>query len=97
MINTFEFEPEENKKKINVVLTKFDDYRSPRKNTSFERFEFWNQSQQEGETINQFVIALKRMIKNYEYTESTTQSTQNPGSLDCLEFEMQKFRANCCA
>ena len=34
--NTFEFEREEDKKKIDVVLTKFDDYCSPRKNTLFK-------------------------------------------------------------
>ena len=45
---TFEFEREEDKKKIDVVLTKYDDYCSPRKNTLFERFKVWNRSQQEG-------------------------------------------------
>ena len=37
----------------------------------FEEFKFWNRSQQEGETVDQFVTELKRMIKNCEYTEST--------------------------
>ena len=69
--NTFEFEREEDKKTIDVVLTKFHDYSSPRKNTLFKRFKFWNRSQQEGETVDQFVTELKRMIKNCEYTEST--------------------------
>ena len=61
MFNTFEFEWEEDKKKIDGVLTKFNDYCSPRKNTLFERFKFW--SQQEGETVDQLVTELKRMIK----------------------------------
>lgn len=69
--NTFEFGTDEDKKKLNLVLKKFEDYRSPRKNTSFERFRYWNRSQQEGETVNQFVTVLKRRIKNCEYTPST--------------------------
>ena len=69
--NTFEFEREEDKKKIYVVLTKFDDYCSPQKNTFFERFKFWNWTQQGAESVDQFVTELKRMIKNCEYTEST--------------------------
>ena len=48
-----------------MVLKKFDDYCRPRKNTLFERFKFWNWSQQEGETVDQFVTELKRMIKNF--------------------------------
>lgn len=71
VFNTFELEWEEDKKKIDVVLMKFDDYCSPQKNNLFERFKFWNRSQQEGESVYQFVTELKRMIKNCEYTEST--------------------------
>ena len=69
--NTFEFGTEKDKKKLNLVLKKFEDYRSPRKNTLFERFKFWNRSQQEDDTVNQFVTELKGMIKNCEYTPST--------------------------
>ena len=53
------------------MLKKFEDYRSPRKNTSFERFKYWNRSQQEDDTVNQFVTELKGMINNCEYTPST--------------------------
>lgn len=35
VFNTFEFEREEDKKKIDVVLTKFDDYCSPSNGLSF--------------------------------------------------------------
>ena len=44
--NSFDFGTEEDKKELNLVLKKFEDYRSPRKNTSFERIRFWNRSQQ---------------------------------------------------
>ena len=53
------------------MLTKFADYCSPWKNNLFQRFKFWNRSQQEEESVNQFVTELKRMIKNCKYTEST--------------------------
>ena len=54
-----------------MVLTKFDDYCSPRKNNLIQRFKFWNRSQQEEQSVDQFVTELKRMIKNCKYTEST--------------------------
>ena len=38
----------------------------------FERYKFWKRSQHEGETIDQFVTDLKKMIKkNCEYKEPT--------------------------
>ena len=68
--NIFGFDVEGGKKKIDAVLTRFNDYCSPRKNNLFQRFKFWNRSQRE-ESVNQFVTELKRMIKNCKYTEST--------------------------
>ena len=37
----------------------------------FQRFKFWNRSQQEEESVDQFSTELKRMIKNCKYTGST--------------------------
>lgn len=54
---------------------------SPRKSTLLEQFKFWNWSQQEGESIDQFVTELKRMIKSCDYTESTDTMVR-----DCVVF-----------
>lgn len=97
--NAFEFGTKEDKKKLNLVLKKFKDYRTPRKNTSCERFKFWNRSEQEGETINQFVTELQRMIKYCEYTASTVTMVRDhlvfgirdakvQGQLLCIDVEM---------
>lgn len=71
LFNTFEFKNEGDKKKLEVVLKKFDAHCSPGNNTLFERCKFWNCSQQEGETADQFVTELKKIIKNCDFTEST--------------------------
>ena len=47
----------------------------------FKGFKFWNWSQQEGESVDQFVTELKRIIKSCEYTESTGTMV-----LDCVVF-----------
>jgi hypothetical protein len=72
--NTFSFgdtdaEAEAARKVYDTTLQKFDQYCTPRKNTLFERFKFWQRSQREGETVDQFATDLKRMIKNCEYRE----------------------------
>ena len=45
--DNFEFGTEEDQKKLNLVLKKFEDYCSSQRNTSFKRFKFWNRSDQE--------------------------------------------------
>ena len=65
--NTFDFKNEENNKKnLKGFLKNFAVYFNPRKNTLFERCEFWKY---DGETIDQFVEDLKKMIKKNEYKE----------------------------
>jgi len=55
--------------KLKSVLEKFEEYCNPRKNTLFERYLFNGRCQKEGETVDQFVTDLKKMVKNCEYNE----------------------------
>ena len=46
--NTFQFATEEDRTKLDVLKSKFEEYVNPRKNTAFERYRFWEYKQQGG-------------------------------------------------
>ena len=64
---TFQFVTEEDRIKLDVLKSKFEEYVNPRKNTVFERYRFWEYKQQEGETIDQFITELKTHAKSCEF------------------------------
>ena len=67
LYNTFQFVTEENRIKLDVLKSKFEEYVNPRKNTVFERYRFWEYKQQEGETIDQFITELKTRARSFEF------------------------------
>ena len=52
VFNTFQF-PEGDEKKLNKVLEQFERYCNPRKNVVFERYQFWQITQKDSETVDQ--------------------------------------------
>ena len=67
--NTFTWAADGDNNKIDTVMTKFQDYFNPRKNTVYERYVFWNM-QQKDDTIDMFVTALRKKVKQCEYPEA---------------------------
>ena len=67
--NTFKFATGEDPNKISVLKKKFEGYVNTRKNTVFERYQFWECKQQEGEAIDQFITELKTRAKSCEFGE----------------------------
>ena len=67
VFNTFQF-PKGDEKKLNKVLEQFERYCNPRKNVVFERYQFWQITQKDSETVDQFVTRLKNKVKSCEYT-----------------------------
>lgn len=63
--NTFEF-LEQDKNKIKVLIKKFDEHFSPKKNLSFERHKFFTRRQNIYETIEQYVTELKNLSLSCE-------------------------------
>ena len=51
MHENFDYDIDENKDDYELVLTKFCNYCEPRKNIVFERYQFWDRNQSEGEPI----------------------------------------------
>ena len=67
--NTFEYDTTqgESKDKYDIVLQKFEDYCTPKKNLTYERFIFNVIVQEEGETADTFVTRLNNQAKKCEY------------------------------
>ncbi len=66
--NTFQFE-EGDDMKFNIVLQKFQEYCSPRKNITFMRHKFFTCNQREGQTFDEFVALSTRIrIRLYPQT-----------------------------
>ncbi|CAK1547654.1 unnamed protein product [Leptosia nina] len=61
---TFTFEKEEDKDDIRVLLKKFDAYFDTKGNITLTRYKFFTRVQEDGESIQQYVTAL-RLISKY--------------------------------
>ncbi|CAL9691156.1 unnamed protein product [Knipowitschia caucasica] len=57
VFNTFQFDNEDYG--LNDVVTKFEDYCTPRRNETYERYVFRNRMQNENESIEQYVTDLR--------------------------------------
>lgn len=66
VFNTFQF-AEGDKHKLDKVLEQFEQYCDPRKNVVFERYQFWQITQKDSETVDQFVTRLKNKVKSCKY------------------------------
>ena len=61
------------KDKIDVLFTKFEDYCKPKQNVAVERYKFNSRLQEKSETIDQFVTAL-RLLANECHLKSCKMS-----------------------
>ena len=59
VFNTFMFDSEDDKEKFDMVVTKFDEHRSPKKNETYERYVFRSRLQMLAERFDAFVTDLK--------------------------------------
>ena len=65
--NTFQFATDEDRTKLDVLKSKFEEYMNPRKNNVFERYRFREYKHQEGETIDQLITELKTRAKSCKF------------------------------
>ena len=50
--------------KIDVLFTKFEEYCKPKQNVTIERYRFNTRTQSKEETIDQYVLELRLIVKN---------------------------------
>ena len=67
--NTFTFNNIDDNMKFNLIIEKFDEYCSPRKNITFLRYKFFTCRQKEGQSFDQFVTELKKLSQECEFGE----------------------------
>ena len=67
--NTFQYDTEGDNMKFDVVLEKFQDYCSPRKNITFMRHKFFTCRQKEGQSFDEFVTELKKRSADCEFSQ----------------------------
>ena len=60
---------EEDKKKYELVIQKFDEYLLPKKNIIYERFLFYKRIQEPNESVDNFVKELKKLAQSCEFTD----------------------------
>ena len=85
--NTFKFATEEDRTKLDVLKSKFEEYVNPRKNTEFARFWFREYKQQEGEIIYQFMTDLKTRAKSCKFGDQHDSMIR-----DCIVFGVSDTR-----
>lgn len=65
--NTFELTDDD--KKLDTILKKFEEYCIPIKNLVYEHYKFLKRDQLDGESVDQFVIELKKLASSCEFAE----------------------------
>ena len=68
--NAFYWDENEPKTIENVII-KFRTYCKPKKNVTYERFVFMSRKQKSNESINDYLVALRNLIKQCEYGSLT--------------------------
>lgn len=66
---TFEWEAEGDKHKPEKVLEMFEKYCIPRTNVLFETYCFGSRRQEDGESVDMYVTALRRIAENCEFQD----------------------------
>ncbi|XP_059054674.1 uncharacterized protein LOC131848758 [Achroia grisella] len=64
---TFTFKSEKEKDDVAILLKKFDEYFGVKQNITLARYNFFMRNQEIGESINQYVTALKLLSKNCDF------------------------------
>ncbi|XP_068671039.1 uncharacterized protein [Montipora foliosa] len=65
--NTFQWDADDDNKKVNKIMEKFERYCNPRKSLSFERHSFFSRNQLEGESIDANVTDLRNKASRCEF------------------------------
>ena len=62
-----DFPSEDDRKKLEVVITKFQEFCLGETNETYERFVFNSRQKKENETVDQYITALRRLAKTCNF------------------------------
>jgi hypothetical protein len=77
-------------RKLSVVVKKFKEYCTPRKNVVFERFQFWKITQTPGESIDSFVTSLRLRAKSCEFGDQEESLIRDRIVIGCSDTRLQE-------
>ena len=66
VFNAFTWQQNE-EKTVDSILQKFESYCQPKRNVSYERFIFMSRKQKKNESFDDYIIALKNLVKSCDY------------------------------
>jgi len=89
--NTFDYDATngESKDKYDVVVQKFEDYCTPKKNLTYERYVFNVIVQEEGETADAFVTRLNNQAKKCEFGDLEQSMVKDRIVVGCRDSRVQ--------
>ncbi|XP_059061528.1 uncharacterized protein K02A2.6-like [Achroia grisella] len=64
---TFKYDKNENQEDFDILINKFNEHFGMKKNTTMARFKFFTRNQERGETIDEYVTALKLLTQSCEF------------------------------
>ena len=67
--NTFTWDDDKDKVKIDKVLEQLEKFCEPRKNTIYERYLFFSRGQERGESTDKYATVLQNMADNCEFRD----------------------------
>lgn len=71
IFSTFTYLKSESEHNLKCILTKFDAHFGTKPNITMSRFKFFSRNQEQGETIDQFVTALRLLSQNCDFGDLT--------------------------
>jgi hypothetical protein len=90
VFNTFTFQNDADKQRIEVVKQKFAEYCMPRKNIVFERYTFWKTAQSPGENVDGFVTTLRTRAKTCNFGDQEESLIRDRIVLGCPDHRLQE-------
>ncbi|XP_068681210.1 uncharacterized protein [Montipora foliosa] len=67
VFNMITWDAEGDDKRIDKVLQKFEEHCEPKKNVTYERYQFFSRAQKSGETIDEYVTELRKLSETCEF------------------------------
>ena len=71
LYNTFTYDNTGDEKNFETVIDKFRSYCIPRRNIVYERYQFWQLTQQPGESVDSFATTLRAKASSCDFGDQT--------------------------
>lgn len=88
---TFVFDPKEDKKKFETIISMFDSHFLPHKNIIHERYVFYKRDQQHNEPVDEFITALHTLSEMCEFGFTRDEMIRDRIVVGIVDAELSKI------